>query len=221
MLRATVAGSAYVGVFTSALGETVLARRDLEEADADRFAEALDGRVVLTSIGGASTVGSLLKGNANGVIVSDQATDAECEQLTEVLDRPVERLPGPFNAAGNLIVANDHGALIHEEFSEVAAERIVETLGVPVERGSLGGVRTVGMAAVATNKGVLCHPNASEAELDTLEGHLGVPADVGTVNYGSPMVGSGLIANEVGYVVGERTTGPELGRIEQTLDLIE
>jgi translation initiation factor 6 len=44
-----------------------------------------------------------------------------------------------------------------------------------------------------------------------------VPADIGTINYGGPLVGSGLIANHEGYVVGERTTGPELGRIEATL----
>jgi translation initiation factor 6 len=48
-----------------------------------------------------------------------------------------------------------------------------------------------------------------------------VRADIGTVNYGAPLVGSGLVANGSGYVVGEDTTGPELGRIEDTLDYID
>jgi translation initiation factor 6 len=34
-------------------------------------------------------------------------------------------------------------------------------------------------------------------------------------------VGSGLVANGAGYVVGENTTGPELGRIEDALGYID
>jgi len=41
--------------------------------------------------------------------------------------------------------------------------------------------------------------------------------DVGTVNFGSPLVGSGILANSRGYVAGDETTGPELGRIEDAL----
>ncbi len=50
---------------------------------------------------------------------------------------------------------------------------------------------------------------------------LGVPADIGTINYGGPLVGSGLLANAHGYVVGQETTGPELGRIEDALGYID
>jgi translation initiation factor 6 len=88
---------------------------------------------------------------------------------------------------------------------------------VPVERGELGSVQTVGTAGVATNRGVLCHPKSTDEQLDRLEDVLGVPADIGTINYGGPLVGSGLIANDTGYIVGERTTGPELGRIDSAL----
>jgi translation initiation factor 6 len=34
-------------------------------------------------------------------------------------------------------------------------------------------------------------------------------------------VGAGLVANAHGYVAGEETTGPELGRIEDALGLID
>ena len=44
--------------------------------------------------------------------------------------------------------------------------------------------------------------------------------DVGTVNLGSPLVGSGLLANSYGYLAGDETTGPELGRIEDALDFL-
>jgi len=48
-----------------------------------------------------------------------------------------------------------------------------------------------------------------------------VPADIRTINYGGPLVGSGLVANENGYVVGNDTTGPELGRIDDALGYID
>jgi translation initiation factor 6 len=48
-----------------------------------------------------------------------------------------------------------------------------------------------------------------------------VPADIGTINYGGPLVGSGLVANASGYVAGQQTTGPELGRIEDALGYID
>ena len=68
---------------------------------------------------------------------------------------------------------------------------------------------------------MLCHPDATDEKLDFLEELLGVPADIGTINYGGPLVGSGLVANDHGYVVGQDTTGPELGRIESALGYID
>ena len=68
---------------------------------------------------------------------------------------------------------------------------------------------------------MLCHPKSREPELEALEELLDVRADIGTVNYGAPLVGSGLVANEHGYAVGQDTTGPELGRIEDALGYID
>jgi len=43
---------------------------------------------------------------------------------------------------------------------------------------------------------------------------------VGTVSFGSPFVGAGLVASNSGAYVGSDTTGPELNRIEDALGLI-
>ncbi|MEM4782516.1 MAG: translation initiation factor IF-6, partial [Halalkalicoccus sp.] len=58
-------------------------------------------------------------------------------------------------------------------------------------------------------------------ELDFLEELLDAYADIGTINYGRPLVGSGLVANASGYVAGRDTTGPELGRIEDALGYLD
>jgi translation initiation factor 6 len=100
-------------------------------------------------------------------------------------------------------------------------KRIEETFKVPVYKGTIGSLKTVGMTAVATNKGLICHPKATEDEINHLKKVFNVNVMIGTVNHGVPMIGSGLIANSNGAIVGSLTTGIEMGRIEEALNLIE
>ena len=221
MLRATFTGSSYVGVFARVVDDLLLVRPDVDEDLADDLGDELDVDVLPTTVGGSNTVGSLVAGNENGVLVTERVTDRETDRIAEAADREVRELPGRINAAGNVILANDYGAYVHPDLPREAVTTIRDTLEVPVERGDMGDVRTVGTAAVANDTGVLCHPNARESELQSVESALDVRADLGTVNYGAPLVGSGLVAGDDGYVVGEETTGPELGRIEETLGFID
>jgi translation initiation factor 6 len=221
VLRTTFSGSPYVGVFARATDQCVIVRADAEDDVASAIADELDVPHVLTTVGGAATVGSLVAGNDSGLVVSGRITDAERERLEEAIEGTVGTLPGRINAAGNVVVATASGAFVHPDLSHEGVQVVADTLDVPVERGAIAGVRTVGTAAVATDAGVLCHPKASEEELDRLESVLDVPADVGTVNYGAPLVGSGLVANGSGYIVGTDTTGPELGRIEDALGYVD
>jgi translation initiation factor 6 len=221
VFRASFAGSPYVGVFARATDDHLLVRPDADDDVVAGLADELAVPAVPTTVGGSATVGALATGNDAGLLLSGRATDAEVDRIADATDRPVRRLPGRVNAAGNVVLANDYGAYVHPELSDDAVAAVRETLDVPVERGSLGEVRTVGTAAVATDRGVLCHPKAREPELAALEDLLDVPADVGTVNYGAPLVGSGLVANGAGYAVGGDTTGPELGRIEDALGYVD
>jgi translation initiation factor 6 len=221
VLRAAFAGSSYIGVFSRATDDCLLVRRDADADLVESFADELGVPAVQTTVGGSATVGALATGNTNGILVSSRATDREIDRIADATDLPVGELPGRVNAAGNVVCCNDHGAYVHPDLSRKAVQAVQDTLDVPVERGDLAGVRTVGTAAVATNRGVLCHPKSTDEELDFLEELLDVPADLGTINYGGPLVGSGLVANEHGFVVGEDTSGPELGRIENALGYID
>lgn len=207
-------------MFVATTDEYAIVRPDLDDDLAAAIAEELDCEPIEATIGGSVTVGSLLVGNDAGLVTSGQIRDHEREHLEDVTGLPVTELPGTINAAGNVVLANDNGAFVHRELTEEAVPAIESGLDVSVERGDIAGVRTVGTAAEATNAGVLCHPETTDRELDGLADCLGVPADVGTINYGAPLVGAGLVANETGYVAGEETTGPELGRIENALDYV-
>ena len=221
MLRAAFIGSPYVGVFARATDDCVLLRQDLDDDLTADVADELGVPAVETTIGGSTTVGSLVAGNGNGLLVSGRVRQRELDRIDDQVGVTVGELPGRVNAAGNFVVANDNGAYVHSELTRDAVEAVEDALDVPVTRGRLAGVNTVGTAAVATNDGVLCHPKSTDDELDAIEDALGVHADIGTINYGAPLVGSGLVANENGYVVGQDTTGPELGRIDDALGYID
>ena len=221
MLRAAFAGSSYVGVFARATDDCVLVRPDVDDSLAEDISEELGVPAIPTTVGRSGTVGALATGNENGLLVSSRVREREIERIQDVVDVPVTELPGRINAAGNVVCCNDSGAYVHPDLSREAVQAVRDGLGVPVERGVVAGVNTVGTAAVATDSGVLCHPKATDGELDALEELLDVPADIGTVNYGGPLVGSGLVANDAGYVCGTDTSGPELGRIDATLGYID
>ena len=104
---------------------------------------------------------------------------------------------------------------------EKSIKKIRDTLKVPVVHGTIAGLKTVGMAAVATNKGLLCHPKVSDDEKMHLEKIFKVPVMIGTVNHGSPVIGSGLVANTKGAIIGNLTTGIEMGRIEEALGFLD
>jgi translation initiation factor 6 len=221
VLRAALSGSAYVGVFARATDDCLLVRPDIEESLLEDFEAELGVEAVPTTVAGSGTVGALAVGNGNGLLLSERVTDRERDRIEEATDLPVVELPGRINAAGNVVLANDRGAFVHPDLSRTAIGAVEEALEVPVERGMIADVRTVGTAAAVTDQGVLCHPKTTDEKLDFFEELFGVYADIGTINYGGALVGSGLIANSHGYVAGQETTGPELGRIEDTLGYIE
>jgi translation initiation factor 6 len=91
---------------------------------------------------------------------------------------------------------------------------------VDVDYGTVAGLNSVGSCGIANNKGCVLHRDASEEELDNFQKILGVNTDVGTANFGSPFLGSCAVANTHGLVAGRSTTGPEITRMMETLELL-
>jgi len=216
--RLNIAGSSLLGVFARATDKVVLVPYEVGPEAFEFVQSGLKVEAVRMLAGGSAVLGSLIAANSSGFIVTHHAGDEEMKLLRE--HGRVARLPSKNNAAGNIILANDSAALIHPGLSAKAGEAIAETLCVEVVKGTIGGLKTVGMAGIATNKGLLVHPRVTPDEIAILEDLFELPVDVGTVNLGSPLVGSGVLANSHGYLAGEDTTGPELGRLEDALGFL-
>jgi translation initiation factor 6 len=205
-----------IGVFATCTEDVALVPIGTQPKVCDTIEELLDVRVIKTLVASSSILGSLSRGNSKGFLIPDNSSIHNPDEIGV----PIESLPGNYTAVGNVILANDNAALVHPELPERAVEVISNTLGVDVHKGTIAGIKTVGMAGVVTNKGVLVHPRATPDEIGKLEEIFGLSVDIGTINYGSQMVGSGLLANSKGYVAGSDTTGHELGRVEDVLGFI-
>jgi translation initiation factor 6 len=176
--------------------------------DAENSAETYINRTRL--------VGLFTAGNSNCILIPKETTERERKKLEE---NGVEFkvLESPDNALGNLILCNDSGAFISEKISH-KKEKIKDALEVPVTTGKIAGIKNPGVCGLANEKGAVIHREASEEEAEKVKEALDLKdIDIGTVNLGSPYMGSGGIAVGEKVLVGENTSGPEIGRIDRTL----
>ena len=214
-----LSGDPNIGVYARVFEDVAIVHPEMPEEFTGTLAEELDVDIVATPIQESTIIGSLIAGNSQGLVVSSLVTPSELAILAEYRD--VLLLEGSINAAGNVILANDYVAAIHPDMAIDVVEEIGSFLSVPVVRLSLGGIKTIGMAGCATNTGILVHPRANETEIAALERVVDLPIGIGSVNMGSGLIGTGLLANSKGYVAGSFTSGFELGRIEEVFGFLE
>ena len=165
--RLRIAGTSLLGVFARCTEKVALVPLEVGPENIRQLEEELEVVVVRASISGSSVVGSLVCGNSTGFVTNPQASDEAIERLSKY--GKAARLPGKISAAGNVVLANDSAAIVHPGLSSRACEIVSQTMGVEVVQGTIGGLKTVGMAGIVTNKGLLVHPRVSETELAVLD----------------------------------------------------
>lgn len=208
-----------MGAFSFTTDSFALIPPDVPRKVEEVFEENLQVEVHHATVAGSVLLGILVAGNNHGLLLPNSATDEEVEAIERFGDCSVARLATKLTALGNLILANDNGALVYPSLDAKTIATVETVLQVSAKKASITGGGLVGSNAVATNRGVLVNPLAKEKDLTLLKEVLKVQADVGTVNRGIPYVRTGMTANSKGAVVGDETTGPELARIIDTLQI--
>jgi translation initiation factor 6 len=214
-------GNPNVGVYVRATSAHLFVPPGITALNVKDLEDALGHTAIEATIGGSPLIGSLVAANKTGAVVADFATDDEMRIFRKAGLTVLRLEQSRLNAAGNNVLCNDHGAIVHPDLPAKSMAVVADALGVEVERASIAGLPTVGTAAFATNKGVLAHPLSSEGELAFLKKALKAPARIGTVNHGHGLVGAGIAANQNGVAAGSRTTGIELGRIDEALGFLD
>lgn len=177
-------------------------------------------KIAYTTIAGTKLCGIFLAGNSNGLIVPETITERELTVLKNTLKGVnILKIRSKYNAIGNLILCNDKGAVI-SPLLRASADEIAECLKVKIRIGNVLDSDIVGAMGIATKKGFLLDMYAGDDEFGFVKEALGVDGNIGTVNFGSEFVKSGILANSKGVLVGKATTGPETARIDEALGFV-
>ena len=222
LLQKDLFNSPYCGVFCATNDLLTLIPPGIPEDDMEAISEALGTSIEVVTIGGSSVLGTLVAMNNKGILVSNLVTTLELEKLEKISSSLGLNLGILFersNAIGNNFLLNDQGGFCNERLSSQSKTDSEKIFEINIESRSLNEMDTLGMIGCVNNNGGLCHPEISEAERAIMEKILKVPVMEGTVNFGMPLVGAGVISSSKGAVCGRQSTGVELGRVEEALKL--
>lgn len=221
-LQTDFLGDANLGIFSRASDGMCLVGLPSEKI-ASRLEETLKVDAVFSTVSNSEIVGVFSAMNSRCIVLPHIVRDSELASIrksAKKFDVNVEVVDTRFTALGNLVCCNDKGAVISRLISEKERLKIAEALEVPVEYATVAGLDSVGSCCIATNRGVVAHRDATEEELQAIGSVMRVKTDISTANFGSPFLGGCGVANSNGLVVGSKTTGPEITRIMESLDLL-
>lgn len=208
--------SDFIGVYVKSYKDTAFVPKNISSDAENVIKDILNVNTLHIIIDNFSLIGTMIAFNSSGIVVSGLATKTDFKGI-DTGDRNILFLKDRLNAVGNNIITNDKAAVIHPEFTESSEKAIADTLNVEVIKSSIAGVKTVGSVAVLNDKGMLVSPEITDDEIKNLKELFGINVNTGTANYGSYYIGSSIITNSNGVLVGKATTSIELGRIDDTL----
>ncbi|HIF37629.1 MAG: translation initiation factor IF-6 [Methanobacteriota archaeon] len=222
LLQRDLFNSPYSGVFCATNDSLTFIPPGIPSDDMEAISEALGTRIEVVTIGGSSVLGTLIAMNSKGILVSNLITTMESDKIEAIasdIGLNFGVLSERSNAIGNNFLINDSGGFCNERLTPRSKTSAEEILEIKIESRSFNRMDTLGMIGCVTNKGGLCHPEISDEEKEIMEKVLEVPVMEGTVNFGMPLVGAGVISSTNGAVCGRQSTGIELGRVEEALRL--
>ena len=213
-------GSSFVGAFVSITEDYAFTGRNLTNGSKAVLDEVFGAKRIEFSVMGFDMIGVFARANRNGIIFSNMIEDDELKTFKGFgLEVNVSVLESDLNAIGNNILANDKIALVNPEYSKKEINSIAETLGVETIPISIGGFKTVGANNLLTNKGMVINNRCTEEEKERIDNMTGFESSTTTANLGSVNIGLAAVANSKGLVVGDETTGFELARMMDALDI--
>ncbi len=228
MKLADISGNPYIGVFCRLIGDIAICPLEVSDEFTSDLEEGMGVKWVKATLGNTNLHGSLIGANSKGFIVPYFYDIEEIKKAFSIFDIDMDEkgIKGavsddPLTAWGNNILASEKAVLANPEFRGYSLRLIEDILDVEVVKGTIAGLMTVGSVAVLNSKGMVVHPKISDEEKEQLEDLFGVEVQISTANFGSPYLGASIMANDRGAMIGNKTSGVEMNRIENTLDLIE
>ncbi|MBN1503210.1 translation initiation factor IF-6 [Candidatus Woesearchaeota archaeon] len=219
ILKTNIFGNPNVGLFGYANNNFCLLPFGASKKLKNEIFEALRVPCYEISIAGTNLIGVFVTGNRNSILVPQIAFEHEINKLKK-LKMNFSIVTSKLTALGNNILCNDAGCIVNSEYNSEEINQIQKALKVHVKRGKIADLNTIGSLASMNNKGCLMGNMIMERERKSIEQHLNTTCTLGTVNFGSNYIRSGIICNDRGFVIGNLTSGPEIANADQALGFI-
>ncbi len=222
---ADINGNPYLGVFCRILGDVLICPPEAPDEFLEISETALGVRTVKAFIGDTSLHGALIIGNSKGAVIPYFFDPQDILQVMERGGRSPEEFNiftsnDPLTAWGNNLLLSEKVAMYNPDLEKRSVKRISSELDVEMVPGTIADIKTVGSIAVLNSKGIVVHPKATEEDLDRVQEIFSLKPEISTANFGSPYLGASMIVNDSGAVIGNKSSGVEINRIEDGLDLI-
>lgn len=219
IVKGSILGNSYVGAFATSNDKITMLSAAATENEEELIRGALGTDIVRMTVNGSGLVGIYTVANSGAVLVPEIMERHEIERLRKASPGiEVHVLKTDLNALRNNILANDRIAVINPEYGKREEKEIADMLGVETVRLQIGGFQTVGASNIMTNRGIVLNNRASDEDSELLKRAF-KSMSYSTANLGAAAIGLCAVANSNGVVVGEETTGFELARISEGLDL--
>jgi len=215
----SVGGNPNIGLYGFATDKYCIVGHQFNEEHIAKIKEALQVPVHQMNLCGTPLVGVFAAGNGNHLLVPSIVLDDEKRQLKE-LGIPFTVVPTMQTALGNNIICNDKAVLVNPDMEPEARRIIGEALGLPVQVTALGELTAIGSLVALNDKGCLVSNEVNDEELAFLAESLGVPTGIGTVNFGSSFIASGILCNSFGLVMSRTSTGIEISNADEVLGFL-
>ena len=214
--------SPYSGVFCATSERLTLLPPGLLKEEYEDIGKALDTEIEIITIGGSRVIGSLICLNDNGIVCSNIANEREREKLEEIAKKNKMNfmiLEDRKNAAGNNLLVNNNAGFCNPQMTIKNIKEIEETLKIEIIPKDFIEIETVGVLGCFSPSGALVHPDIDEEDKNIMKETIGTEIKNGTVAFGMPLIGAGLVCNSKGGVCGTNSTGIELGQVEESMHL--
>ncbi|MGV8087036.1 MAG: translation initiation factor IF-6 [Candidatus Woesearchaeota archaeon] len=208
-----------VGLYCYATDKYCLIGTEVPEELISEIEEVLNVPSIRLNIAGTSLLGVFLSGNKNCLLVPAIAFETELAVL-KTHKIKYQLIDTKLTCLGNNIICNDKGCLVSSEYSDKEIKIFEKVLKVEVAKTKIAELNTLGSLAVHTKKGILCHHEILEHEAELLKKILKVEVFTGTVNMGVPFIGSGIVCNNKGFIIGDASGGPETVNADEALGFI-
>jgi len=213
--KGNIFGSPSIGMFIFVTDEFCLIGKGVKERIKKELENTFGVKVYEITIGGTNLPGIFINGNDKKLIVPEFINKEEYEMLNEIAD--IKVLNTKYTPLGNNIIIGKNAILINKEMEENVKNEISEFFNLPIYDFNLKNCKAIGSLIVVKENRVFASNILKDKKIKELKKILKPEVlNVGTVNFGSPFIRSGLALNSYGFAVGSLTTGYELSIIEET-----